>query len=74
MFVPVLGEGALAGCAICAPHEHASHTRPLSNPPSRSPQRWCSRTKATKALRMPGMGAGDYHSVDALGYDSIDSI
>jgi hypothetical protein len=30
--------------------------------------------KATKAVRIAGMGPGDYHSVDALGYDSLDNI
>jgi hypothetical protein len=44
----------------------ARQTRCLSRR-SRSPHRWCSRTKATKAARIAGMGPGDYHSVDALG-------
>jgi hypothetical protein len=47
--------GALAGCSIRAPHEHASHTWPSSSPPSRSPYRWCSRVKATRAASTPGM-------------------
>ena len=33
------GGGALAGWAICVPQEQASQTRPLSRPPSSSPQR-----------------------------------
>ena len=53
--------GELTGWTICAPHEHASQTCPLSRPPSSSPQCWCSRTKATKAARIAGMGPGDYH-------------
>ncbi len=59
---------------ICAPQEHASQTYPLFRPPSSSPQRWCSRTNVTKAARVTGMGPGDYHSVNAPGYHSLDSI
>ena len=51
----------LAGCATRAPHEQASQTCLLSLPPSKSPHRWCSATKATKAVRTFGMGSGDYH-------------
>jgi len=39
----------LAGWTIWAPHEHAIHTCPLSKPPSRSPHRLWSSTKATRA-------------------------
>jgi len=49
--------GWLVGrCAMWAPHEQASQTYSSSRPPSNSPQRWCSRIKATKAPRIPGMG------------------
>jgi hypothetical protein len=56
--------GVLAGWTICAPQEHESQTYPLSLPPSRSPQRWCSATKATKALSTSGMGPGHYHKME----------
>ena len=39
----------MAGWSIWAPHEHAIHTCPLSKPPSRSPHRLWSSTKATRA-------------------------
>jgi len=42
-----------------APHEQEIQTYPLSFPPSRSPHRWCSATKATKAFSTSGMGRGD---------------
>jgi len=54
-----VGGGALTGCAMRAPQEQAIQTYPPSFPPSRSPHRWCSATKATKALRASGMGRGD---------------
>ena len=47
--------------AILVPREHASQTHPLSKPPSSSPQGWCSPTRATKAVRVSGMGREDYH-------------
>jgi hypothetical protein len=34
----------------------------LSLPPSRSPHRCCSATKAVKAARVSSMGPGDYHN------------
>jgi hypothetical protein len=40
----------------------------------RAAQRSCSRTKATNAARVSGMGRGGYHSVDAPGYCSLDSV
>ena len=58
------GGGEVTGWTILAPHEQASHTRPPSLPPSRSPHRWCSATEATKAFSTSGMGRGDYHSPD----------
>jgi hypothetical protein len=63
-----VGGGAVARWTIWAPQEHASQTDSPSRPPSRSPQRWCSATKATRAAGVSGMGRGDYHSVDAPGY------
>ncbi len=68
------GGGAVVRWAIWASHEQAIQTDSLSRPPSSSRQRWCSRTKATKAARLSGMGPGDYHRVDAASYYSLDSI
>jgi hypothetical protein len=56
------------------PHEHWSHTYPLSTPPSSTPHRRCSATKATKALKISGMGPGDYHSVNAPRYHTLDCV
>ena len=50
------------GVGLAAPQVHESQTRPPSLPPSKSPHRWCSATKATKALSTSGMGRGDYHT------------
>jgi hypothetical protein len=58
----VAGGDALAGWATCAPQEHVSQMSALSLPPSKSPQRWCSATKATRALSTSGMGRRGYHS------------
>jgi hypothetical protein len=41
-----------------APQEHASQTHAPSLPPSGSPHRRCSATKATKAVSTSGMGRG----------------
>lgn len=53
------GGGALIGRTIRDPQEQASQTCVSSLPPSRSPQRSCSATKATKALSTSGMGRED---------------
>jgi len=51
--------GSVIGWTISAPQEQVIQTFPSSLPPSRSPQRWCSATKATKALSTSGMGRAD---------------
>jgi hypothetical protein len=58
----VLGQGSAGGaafgrigCSILAPHEHSSHTHPLSWSPSSSPHCLCSATNATNASSASGI-------------------
>jgi len=47
-------EGGSTGCTIPAPQSQVIHTQPQSTPPSSSPQRRCSCTKASRAASQLG--------------------
>jgi hypothetical protein len=53
-----VGSWGSTGCAILAPQSHTIQTRPSSTAASRSPQRRCSWTKASRAASSSGIRSG----------------